>query len=265
MAGRKSYDPGDGMVGGFAVNDGTIEFFNRVNALLSPEFTVLDMGAGRGGWSHVDECEYRKRMRTIKGKVKEYICADVDEAVLANPTSDKNLLIRNNRVPLADGSVDMIISDYVLEHILDVAAFKSELSRLLKPGGYFCARTPHRMHYVSVFARVIHNSRHLNVLRFVQPERHALDVFPTAYKLNSLRQVRELFPDWTDYSYVHSSEPQYFFGSRSMYRVFRLLHAILPKSVTGNVFIFMKTPRTSAAGEGSRSHIDAMENDVRVT
>jgi len=34
--------------GGFSDVDGTIAFFNRVNALLQPSFTVLDVGCGRG-------------------------------------------------------------------------------------------------------------------------------------------------------------------------------------------------------------------------
>jgi SAM-dependent methyltransferase len=240
MAASKNFSPGDGMPGGFASNDGTIEFFNRINALLQPDFTVLDIGAGRGSWYHLDECEYRKKLRTIKGKVKEYICADIDEVVLNNPTSDKNLIIRHNRVPLEDRSVDLILSDYVLEHILDVTTFKSEVSRLLKPGGYFCARTPHGMHYVSIFARLIRNSRHATALRLIQPKRDSSDVFPTAYKINSLRRVRNLFPGWLNYSYVHASEPQYFFGSPLVYRLFVFLHALLPKPVTGNIFIFLR-------------------------
>ena len=236
---RTYFDPGAKSIGGFLSNDGTIEFCNRINALLKPGFTVLDLGAGRGSW-HEDTCEYRKELRRIKGKVKEYICADIDEAVLGNPTSDKNLLIRNNHVPLDDHSVDLIFCDYVLEHVVDVAGFKREIARLLKPGGYFCARTPHAMHYVSVFARLIKNPMHVRVLRFLQPRREAQDVFPTAYKLNSLRRVRNEFPDWLDYSYIHSSEPQYFFGSRALYRLFQAVHAVLPKSATGNLFIFLR-------------------------
>lgn len=34
--------------GGFTRMDGTVEFYTRVNALLRPDMTVLDFGAGRG-------------------------------------------------------------------------------------------------------------------------------------------------------------------------------------------------------------------------
>jgi ubiquinone/menaquinone biosynthesis C-methylase UbiE len=242
---RRIYDPGDDVLGGFTSVDGTIEFFNRVNAILDPGFTVLDIGAGRGSWYYLDKCEYRKKLRTIRGKVKEYICADVDAVVMGNPTSDKNVVIRGNHVPLEDQSVDIIISDFVLEHIVDVASFKHEIFRLLKPGGYFCARTPHSMHYVSLAARLIRNTRHAKLLSFVQPTRHTEDVFPTAYKLNTLRQVRKIFFDWENYTYLYTSEPRYFFGSRLFYRLCAVLHAVAPRALTGNLFIFLRKSAAS--------------------
>jgi SAM-dependent methyltransferase len=239
IAGRRSFDPGDAMLGGFTSRDGTIEFFNRVNAILEPHFTVLDFGAGRGSWYFL-EYGYKNRLHSIKGKVANFICADIDEAVLSNPTSDRNIVMSGERVPLEDHSVDVIVADFVLEHIIDVQRFEQEISRLLKPGGYFCARTPHALHYVALFARLIRNTRHVSVLRMIQPARRAEDVFPTAYRLNTLRKVHTVFRNWTDYSYLHSSEPRYFFGSRRIYQLFELLHAILPKALTGNVFVFLR-------------------------
>jgi SAM-dependent methyltransferase len=238
------YDPDNDFAGGFTSTDGTIEFFSRVNALLKHTFTVLDLGAGRGAWFYQDQCEYRRAMRTIKGKVTEYICADVDEAVLSNPTSDRNVLIKDDRIPLEDASVDLVICDYVLEHLLEVSSLKSELSRLLKSHGYFCARTPHRFNYVSFFARVIGNDRHAKVLASVQPTRQPEDIFPTFYKLNSLRRIRRVFPGWDNYSYVYSAEPRYFFGLRWLYGLLQVLHNHSPKPLTGNVFVFLRKPCT---------------------
>ncbi len=235
-----NYEPDSDFLAGFTSTDGTIEFFGRVNALLKPSFTVLDLGAGRGAWFYSDRCEYRKNLRTIKGKVREFICADVDEAVLTNPTSDTNILIKDNRIPLEDGSLDLIVCDYVLEHVLDVNSLKEEIFRLLKPNGYFCARTPHYFNYIGIAARIIDNARHTKVLRFAQPSRQSEDVFPTAYKLNSLRRIRRVFDGWNNYSYLYTSEPRYFFGSRHVYRVLQFVHAHAPKPLTGNLFVFLR-------------------------
>jgi SAM-dependent methyltransferase len=240
MTTREIYNPDDDMLGGYTSTDGTVEFYNRVNAILKPELTVLDLGAGRGSWSFLDKCKYRNKLQTIKGKVKEYICADIDEAVLSNSTSDRNVIIQDNRVPLEDKSVDIILADNVLEHIVDVRAFISEVSRLLKPGGYFCARTPHQLHYVSLVARFIRNRKHAGFLRRIQPTRQSEDVFPTSYRFNTMRKVRSLFPGWSNYSYIHVSEPRYYFGSLTVYRILTLVHALSPRVFVGNLFVFLK-------------------------
>jgi SAM-dependent methyltransferase len=238
----KNYDPAAEMLGGFTSRDGTIEFYNRVNALLQPGFKVLDLGAGRGAWHYSHTPEYKRILRTFKGKVKEYIGADVDTAVLGNPTTDRNVLIEDGLVPLGDGEVDIVISDWVLEHIVDVASFKREVDRVLKPGGFFCARTPHSFSYVSLAARVIGNSSHVKFLRWVQPNRKAQDAFPTAYQCNTFRAVSRWFDGWKNYTYLYTAEPSYYFGSKPVFHFMNLMHRLLPRAMTGSLFIFLRKP-----------------------
>jgi SAM-dependent methyltransferase len=235
------YDPKREVLGGFSPIDGTIEFYGRINALLRPEFRILDFGAGRGAWfSDMEMPEYRRRLRDFKGRVAEYIGADVDPVVLGNPTTDRNVLMTNNSVPIADSSIDIIISDFVLEHIVDVAAFRREIERILKPGGVFCARTPHKATYFSLIARAVKNASHPVWLRRVQPRRKHEDVFPTAYRCNTLRAVRETFPGWGNFTYLYTSDPAYFFGNKLIYKLMCLVHRIAPPSFTGCLFIFLQ-------------------------
>ena len=42
------------------------------------------------------------------------------------------------RLPLADGSVDLVVSDNVYEHVPDVRAVTAEIARVLRPGGVAC-------------------------------------------------------------------------------------------------------------------------------
>jgi len=230
------------MLGQFSPADGSVEFYSRINALLQPEFTVLDLGAGRGAWYFDKSAQYRKTLRTMKGKVARCIGADVDQAVLTNPATDQNVIITNGIVPLPDGSVDLIICDFVVEHIVDVASFKSEVNRLLKPGGFFCARTPHKASYFSLIARLVKNHNHIRWLRRVQPAKKEEDTFPTAYRCNTLGAVRRVFSGWDDYTYIYTAEPAYFFGSKVMYKVMSVLHRIAPPSFTGCLFIFLIKP-----------------------
>ncbi|MGH6957599.1 MAG: hypothetical protein ACREEW_13120, partial [Caulobacteraceae bacterium] len=83
---KARYDPSDSMLGGYSSSDGTVEFYGRIDALLNPEFRVLDLGAGVGRWFVDEPNPVRRRLRDIRAKVAEYIGADVDEAVLRNKT-----------------------------------------------------------------------------------------------------------------------------------------------------------------------------------
>jgi hypothetical protein len=60
-------------VGGFSRVDGTIEFYQRINALIQPDHVILDIGAGRGS-AHVDQPSlYRTRLMNFKGRVAQVI------------------------------------------------------------------------------------------------------------------------------------------------------------------------------------------------
>ena len=39
---------------------------------------------------------------------------------MQNPTTHKNIIISSNKIPLEDESMDLIIADWVLEHIENV-------------------------------------------------------------------------------------------------------------------------------------------------
>jgi ubiquinone/menaquinone biosynthesis C-methylase UbiE len=234
-----TYDLRDEMLAGYTPYDGSIEFYSRINALLQPSFNVLDLGAGRGAWYFDDTAMYRKVLRGMKGKVAQYIGADVDEAVLSNPTTDRNLVVKNGIIPVPDASIDLMICDFVLEHVVDVAAFKNEVNRVLKPGGFFCARTPHKASYFSLMARLVKNANHTRWLRRVQPHKKTEDTFPTAYRCNTLGTVRRVFGGWQNFTYIYTAVPAYYFGRKYIFRAMSILHRLTPPSFTGCLFIFL--------------------------
>src|ERR1700683_527655 len=111
------FNPAARMAGGYLPLDGTVEFYGRVCALLQPTDIVLNLGAGRGGWYFEYESEYRRSLQDLKPRVKYLYGADIDPVVLTNPTSHENLLIRDGRIPLVEHSVDLVVADYVFEHV----------------------------------------------------------------------------------------------------------------------------------------------------
>jgi ubiquinone/menaquinone biosynthesis C-methylase UbiE len=236
------FNPSDSMLGQYHPLDGTIEFYGRINSILKPTDVVLDLGAGRGAWFFEDKCDARRQAHDIKPRVLKFIGADVDPVVLTNPTTTENYVISDGKIPLPDLSVDVIIADHVLEHILNVKDVYQEVNRVLKSGGIFCARTPHKFKYVSLIASIIKNTNHAKILRFVQPNRKAADVFPTAYRLNTMSSIRKAFSTYQNYSYLYSAEPAYYFGNKIIYCFFSWLHRVLPKVIVSEIFVFLRKP-----------------------
>jgi SAM-dependent methyltransferase len=233
--------------GGFSSIDGTVQFYNRVNALLQRHQTVLDLGAGRGAASHEDACVYRLALRTLKGKCECVIGVDFDESVLSNPLLDEGRVIPScGTLPIDESSVDLVLCDAVFEHVLDVDPFVFEISRVLRPGGWLCARTPNKYGYIGIGARVIPNRWHVNVLSRVQPSRLATDVFPTAYLLNTRSAIKAAFrrETWDHYIYTWNAEPAYVGESRLGWRAMMLIFRLTPERLGSifNVFLRKRVP-----------------------
>ena len=59
--------------GGFSDVDGTITFYTRVQAMLSPDSVVLDVGCGRGAGLQDDSVVYRRELRRLRGRCQRVI------------------------------------------------------------------------------------------------------------------------------------------------------------------------------------------------
>ena len=230
------------VAGGFSRVDGTVDFYQRINSLMKPTDTVLDIGAGRGQGHLDDDCNYRKQLRTFRGRVGKVIGIDVDTVVVDNPSLDEAYVIKDDRFPLADASVDLAFSDHTFEHVADPYSFAQEVHRVLKPGGWLCARTPNRRGYISLASRIIPDRLHAAVLKRAQPGRKAEDVFPTTYLLNTSGALSRYFPDdaWERYVYTHNPEPAYFGTSPTVWRIFDTLLSALPRPLWPTLMIFMR-------------------------
>ena len=238
---KKFFDPSENILGGYTPMDGTVEFFGRIQSILKDDMIVLDLGAGRGAWFYEDKCEYRKQLRDIKAKSFHFIGVDVDPVVMNNQTTHKNYqMLDQGIIPLDDNSVDLIICDYVLEHIDDPLSFASEVSRVLKPGGYFTGRTPHKYGYIAIGARLFVNKYHNFVLKILQPQRKKEDVFPTRYRLNKIKDINKTFKNFKSFSYFYAAEPSYYMGNKYIYYFLNVLHKLLPSFFVGNIFVFLK-------------------------
>ena len=230
------------LAGGFDRYDGTIQFYQRINALLQPDFVVVDFGAGRGRIHIDDPIAYRRSLTSLKGKVKEVIGIDVDSAVTTNHAIDRAIVISGPELPLPDRSVDLILSDFTFEHLGDPQAIARNFERVLKPGGWICARTPNRFGYIALANRFLPDSLRSRVLRGAQPERKEEDVFPAFYRLNTLRDIGRLFPRprFIQASYYWDASPSYHFDSPFVFRLFSWLHSVSPNAFKTMLMVFIQ-------------------------
>ena len=225
--------------GGFTDLDGTIAFYFRVNSLVNSSSVVLDVGCGRGQHAG-DPIKIKKELRVMKGKCKKVIGIDIDEAARQNPFLDEVHILKSEKWPLEDKSIDVCICDGVIEHVENPDLFFSECSRVVKPGGVICIRTPNLHSYVGLMTRLIPNRLHISLLKKVQGVRKDEDVFPTLHKCNTVKKLRRMLEKYgfDGVAYGYEAEPSYFNFSRFFFWLGVLHQKFAPRMFKVAIFGF---------------------------
>jgi len=95
--------------------------------------TLLDVGAGQSPYYELFE-----------GKVKKYIASDLEGLMPANETRPIEQKVgAAEALPIENNTIDVVMSNQVLEHVLDERKSVAEAFRVLKDGGYFIGSVPH--------------------------------------------------------------------------------------------------------------------------
>lgn len=236
--------------GGYGRFDGDIEFYLRINALVQPHHTVLDLGAGRGSFVE-DPCTMRRDLRALKGKVRHLVGCDIDPVILENTSVDECVVLKaDEKLPFEENSFDIVICDWVVEHVENPAGFAIDIGRIVKPGGWLCARTPNKWGLTGIGVRIVPESIHDRLLRRLWPGRNDVDVFPKHYRLNTMAAIRRAFPerDWTHCSYGYGGEPKYHGNSRLLLMIFAAWNAAAPAIMSTDLMVFMRKKSAQHSG-----------------
>ena len=226
--------------GGFSRVDGTVAFFTRVQALVRGARVVVDFGCGRGARQD-DTCAFRRELADLRSSDRTVIGLDVAAAATDNPFIDVFHQIEEaGKWPLENDSVDLVVSDFVLEHLKDPMFFFSEVYRTLRPGGYLCARTPNKWGYVAIISRLVPRRRRGQLLTALQKTRKQKDVFQTFYRSNTRHSLRHVLESRRMEHVILpiESEPNYLAFSRGLYRCGVFLHRMIPDQFKSTLLIF---------------------------
>jgi SAM-dependent methyltransferase len=152
-------------------------FRSQILSRLNHRGTVLDLGAGAG---IIPQMNFRGLAARVYG-------VDPDPRVASNPNLDQGRIGFGEQIPFTENQFDLVFADNVFEHLADPVRVFREVQRVLKPGGFFLAKTPNRLHYVPLIAQATPHWFHqwINARR---GRKHA-DSFPTRYLANTPQKI----------------------------------------------------------------------------
>src|SRR6478609_10991689 len=115
-------------------NETVYAAIERALASIGPAGDLMDFGAGTG--------QFTIRLRD-SGRYRSVTGADLFPRGDAVPPDIRWVQgDLNERLPLGDGSFDLIVAAEVIEHLENPRAMCREIFRLLRPGGRFVVSTP---------------------------------------------------------------------------------------------------------------------------
>lgn len=187
-------------------------FLNEIERHTPGEGAILDLGCGDNRMLDA----WRNPRRQVWG---------VDfhkHPALADP-ADFHLLETDGTIPFDDGSFDLIVSRWVLEHVVSPDRFLAEVARVMRPGGMFVSLTVNAKHYVSWLARLFHIAPHSwtqALIHRVLGRAHE-DTFTTYYRLNS-RGRMDRAARQAGFEVIHSR----FYASQEYFAVSKVIYSL---------------------------------------
>lgn len=178
--GEPGWGPRQRLASGYFAADDHYEAL--VAKLITPGCDWCDVGCGRDIFP-----QHPDLARELSARAGFLYGIDPDDNVLENPFVKERF---HGIVEDCDTTrvFDVLTMRMVAEHIVDPDRALGRVARLLKPGGRLVVYTPYKWSPMSIVADVVPFRFHHALKRLIW-DAQARDTFPTAYKLNTRRDL----------------------------------------------------------------------------
>jgi SAM-dependent methyltransferase len=156
---------------------------------VTPGVRWLDVGCGYQilpDWALSDTAQ-----RELARPVAMLAGIDVDPRIKDHPLLTHRVAGLGGSLPFRDQSFDLVTANMVIEHIQQPEKFLADIHRVLRPGGRFLFHTPNILFWLTFAASLTPEALKKPIIWKLE-QRHAEDVFPTHYALNSPWRIERL-------------------------------------------------------------------------
>lgn len=185
---------------------------------------ILEHAPGRGPVLELGPGPSNRTTRFLRDHFDRVDGLDIDPDVRQNEDLTTAVVYDGGLWPVPACAYEVIVADFVFEHVADPDLTLREAARCLMPGGVLVLRTPNLFHYVTMGSRLTPHWFHVKVVsRLKRQAADEHDPYPTFYRLNTPgvvhRRARGASLEVVDVTRIER-EPAYGMASRLLFYPF---------------------------------------------